>query len=56
MEPRLGSEASDNAEASTATDLEPRHCVLLRAGGQMSVLDMAQGLQVNTLPLKHANN
>lgn len=44
MEPRLSSEASEDTEASMSADLEPRHCVLLRAGGQMSMLDMAQGL------------
>lgn len=44
MEPRPGSDASEDAEPSTAADSEPRHCVLLRAGGQMSVLDMTQGL------------
>lgn len=41
VEPRLSSEET---EASMAADSEPRHCVLLRAGGQMSMLDMAQGL------------
>lgn len=34
----------EDAEPGTTADSEPRHCVLLRAGGQMSVLDMAQGL------------
>ena len=45
VEPGPGSEseADKDAEGSTAADLEPCHCVLLRAGGQMSVLDMAQG-------------
>ena len=45
VEPGPGSEseAGQDAEGSTAADLEPCHCVLLRAGGQMSVLDMAQG-------------
>ncbi len=45
VEPGPGSEseAGQDADGSTAADLEPCHCVLLRAGGQMSVLDMAQG-------------
>ncbi|KAL0029799.1 hypothetical protein WJX77_000735 [Trebouxia sp. C0004] len=48
VEPGPGSEseAGQDAEGSTAADLEPRHCVLLRAGGQMSVLDMAQGSEM----------
>ena len=44
VEPRPGSDSSEDADPSTAADSQPRHCVLLRAGGQMSVLDMAQGL------------
>lgn len=43
MEPRPGNDFGDDAEVGTAGESEPRHCVLLRAGGQMSVLDMAQG-------------
>ncbi|KAL3150452.1 hypothetical protein ABBQ32_000282 [Trebouxia sp. C0010 RCD-2024] len=43
VEPRLSSEET---EASMAADSEPRHCVLLRAGGQMSMLDMAQGSEM----------
>ncbi|KAL0053131.1 hypothetical protein WJX82_001373 [Trebouxia sp. C0006] len=48
VEPGPGSEseAGQDAEGSTAADLEPCHCVLLRAGGQMSVLDMAQGSEM----------
>lgn len=58
MEPRPGSESGEDAEPSTAADAEPRHCVLLRAGGQMSVLDMAQGLPLRlttSLPTLHAS-
>ena len=45
VEPRPGSDppTGQDAESSSAAELEPCHCVLLRAGGQMSVLDMAQG-------------
>ena len=45
VEPRPGSDppTGEDAEGSSPAELEPGHCVLLRAGGQMSVLDMAQG-------------
>lgn len=45
VEPQPGSDppTGQDAEGGTAAELEPCHCVLLRAGGQMSVLDMAQG-------------
>ena len=47
VEPRPSSDSNEETEAGTAADFEPRHCVLLRAGGQMSVLDMAQGSSHN---------
>ena len=48
MEPRPGA-SSEDADLRTAADSEPQHCVLLRAGGQMSVLDMAQGLHLHEI-------
>ena len=45
VEPVPGNDSplAGTSDMSTNGDLEPQHCVLLRAGGQMSVLDMAQG-------------
>ena len=48
VEPRPGN-LSEDADSRTAADSEPQHCVLLRAGGQMSVLDMAQGLHLHKI-------
>lgn len=53
VEPVLSSDSpstGSSSDGSISGDLEPQHCVLLRAGGQMSVLDMAQGLKS---PLTH---
>ena len=46
VEPRSSSDSSHDEEADGAStpDPQPSHCVLLRAGGQMGMLDMAQGL------------
>ena len=42
--PSAGSWAApDGKDAGEAREAEPRHCILLRAGGLMSVLDMEQG-------------
>ena len=40
VEPRAGPLGTDTLDAG---DLTPRHCVLLRAGGLMSLLDMDKG-------------
>ena len=40
VEPRAGPLGTDTLDA---VDLTPRHCVLLRAGGLMSLLDMDKG-------------
>ena len=49
VEPQPSRDSSEDADPSTAADSEPRHCVLLRAGGQMSVLDMVQGLHLQKI-------
>ena len=41
VEPRAGPLGTD--ALADAGDLTPRHCVLLRAGGLMSLLDMDKG-------------
>ena len=41
VEPRAGPLGTDTLV--DAGDLTPRHCVLLRAGGLMSLLDMDKG-------------
>ena len=55
--PFAGSHAApDGKDAGQAKEAEPRHCILLRAGGLMSVLDMEQGAALlNLVPsfLKH---
>lgn len=45
MEPVPGNDSpsAGSTDTNSNMNLEPQHCVLLRAGGQMSVLDMAQG-------------
>lgn len=51
--PSSDSPLAGTSETSTSGNLEPQHCVLLRAGGQMSVLDMAQGLLLHAAAGAH---
>ncbi|KAK9831279.1 hypothetical protein WJX74_010194 [Apatococcus lobatus] len=47
VEPSVGPPVEDGPESSGKAGPEPRHCVLLRSGGAMSVLDLAQGSEAS---------